>query len=432
LYIHKQNIFRPYLLSFSKKDFKNFGSSNDLESPLGFFSHFFHFTSYDSDELLIYVPYAFSIPERIFRYGPEISALYAYNEHKDYFVKNNITLKDIYSLHWKKYEGYKLTLFNKFRESLGRKLYLLSLLISTERVMFHSLKSSQHFYHEGIKFYDNNLSKLLFIGSSTPGILIPEEFFGEELYFPGITKTIKPQIVFEDYDNENINDLLNLRLLLQDKINKNETISNPFRIPYFTMGLAAKAKKLNKKRKEEIFYSIYKESALKALKQKKQKWAQLNKATEYEEDIKTIYKYFSRLISINFLDLDKNNSLHHEYTLIGDDGYWYISEREEELKKISKGVLLNAHLIKNVHNKVSGLDAALITTLTSVSGAMFSKLLANNFFGALLGLLPSTLGKIIEKEYPEVVKKDAVRTIRDEILLYSDKNMNWKKISKIL
>jgi hypothetical protein len=231
-YIHGQDVFSPWFIRIPYTRLTDYGNIQDPESPLGHFIQLMSFPQANEDALTLYAPCAFSIPERVINYGPEISALYAYNVHRPYFASRHMTLRDVYAIHWKTWEHFRPSWLHRSHQRARRDLYLLSAFIKSRRLLWTPLRSSQHFYEEAIKFYAHDQSKQLYVGSSSPGILIPEEFYGEDIYYPGISKDVPPNVSIFDTERGHSNSFINLRWLLQQRIHNNVSVTNPFRIPF--------------------------------------------------------------------------------------------------------------------------------------------------------------------------------------------------------
>ncbi|MDP4157394.1 MAG: hypothetical protein Q8929_17330, partial [Bacillota bacterium] len=129
------------------------------------------------------------------------------------------------------------------------------------------------------------------------------------------------------------------------------------------------------------------------VKENKHSWAQKGKDVAYEEDIAALYKFFSGKIYIKLLEGNKEESEHHKYTLVSDNGFWYISERDPELRKIVKGSLVNTYLIREMTKHLSSYK---MTIATAILGLVIS----NNLYSFIVGLLPQGLAEIIKRKYP--------------------------------
>jgi hypothetical protein len=177
-------------------------------------------------------------------------------------------------------------------------------------------------------------------------------------------------------------------------------------------------------RQKTITYSIFKSSAFAALMANRRHWTTNGKAAEYDDDIATLYKFFSRKIgkgggTIKFIYANKEDCEHHKYTLISENGFWYVSERDPARAKIVKGALVNAFLIREWTTHLESFETGAATTLaTAVLGFALTDPVYGAVFSAL-GLLPQALGKVIDRVHPDVLKQkppNPLDTIQKELI----------------
>ena len=371
------DVFSPWMIKIPYKELKDFGSPDDIESPLGFLKVSLPFPQDDSEHLKIYAPCAPGVIER-WKYGPELMVAYSWNVNKKWDIGK---IRDMYNKSKNKVDK------NREEPSKVRRIFRFfgKVLNKTKAqfVPFYSLSSSQHFYEEGRRFYFHPKVRYLFIGSASPGIMIPEEYYGKEIYFPGITRVIPPGSLssvsgpgFETW-----------RFLLREKLLSGRSIENPFRTIYFDEGLGTT--------KALITYSVFWEEARKNLKSKVKIWEPRGLKDEYLDDAAAVMHFFFSKWNIRVLKLsiEPEKSRHYAYTLVSD-GYWFISERSREMKKIRKGRAINIPAIENVVDSM-----ALLNSLVSLLQTIEQIYLTNEQIYLI------TIGPLVMKGIESVVRR---------------------------
>ncbi len=304
--------FSPYILKIKMKELINYGSPDDITSPLGFLRVTLPFKQEDPDYLNIYAPCALSTLELLRRYGPEVTALYSANVNPDKEIK------DLYDAALRRY--------NKISDENRRtwiKLRNLIYKIKHNLAVFYPISTSQHFYQLGIYFYQDQSTK--YIGSQSPGIMLPHEYYGEDIYYPGISKYISPLNIGNQ--KESFGSYIKL---LKEKIEKKERVENPFRPFYFDEGIANSKSLTN--------YIIFENEARNAL---KNYLNHIEDKDSYINDIvELLFKWFQqKSIEIYLFNQSSESSILNRFTLLSKS-YIYISERDKERKKLVGGKFL--------------------------------------------------------------------------------------------
>ena len=329
------DVFSPWMIKIPYAQLRDFGSPDDIESPLGFLKLSLPFPQLDPDYLYIYAPCILSSLER-YKYGPELMAAYSWN------IYPNMDIKELYTIIKKKSANKIQKFFGLFSEKVNK--------LKADYTPLYSLSTSQHFYEEGRRFYSHPEARLLFIVSTSPGVIIPEEYYGEEIYFPGITKVIPPGslstlsgIGFENW-----------RFRLRTVLFNGQKIKNPFRTIYFDEGIGKCSRNLN--------YGIFWAEAVNIIKSKIRKWAEKGLKEEYIEDLIAVVRYFIERSNINIvkLNIKPKDKLLYTYTLMSE-GYWFVSERR--MKRIRRGLVLNIPVIKSLISTGSTVASTLVTHL---------------------------------------------------------------------
>jgi len=213
-------------------------------------------------------------------------------------------------------------------------------------IPFFPLLNSQIFYEEGVRFYRQELRKY-YVSSTTSGLIVPEEFYGREFYYPGITRRFEPTLFsmhnYLHYDEcEKLHewDEHMQKSAMQFFAKTDKEIKNPFRSRYFIDGIMRASCEQDK----EIHYQYDVVGVAKALHETY--WKLPNERRDlYLEDVKKLFGLFYRLHCENNLTLYENPYFKDESNWItlstGVNGFSLLSKRGEMGKKIIHGFKLN-------------------------------------------------------------------------------------------
>ena len=386
--------FSPYILKVKMKELRDYGSADDIASPLGFLRVTLPFKQNDPDYLNIYAPCALSTLELLRRYGPEVTALYSANINPD---------KEIDELYNAASERYKKisnpNLWIKLRDIIYR--------VKHKLAAFYSVSTSQHFYQLGIYFYQDQFTK--YVGSRSPGIMLPHEYYGEDIYYPGISENISPLSI----GNQGAG-FRNYRKLLNGKISKKQKVENPVRPFYFDEGIA--------NGKSLVKYVVFENNARSAFKEYIKSIKDKDNKDKYINDaVELLFGWFQKPIEIFLFNQSSNNYVLNKYTLLSSS-YIYISERDQKRKKISRGRVFNINLIK----QLLGIGAASLTLVTML----------NEVLEFMLGTIGSmAASKLIEERVDEKIREigeDLENTTNLRVMLLNQGGITKGKIRKWL
>lgn len=306
--------FSPYILRLSMKGLKDYGSSDDISSPLGFLRIILPFKQDDPDYLNIYAPCVLSTLELLRLYGPEVAALYSAN------INPEKKIKDLYEAAKERYKKVS-------NPNLWYKIRGIIYKIKHNLAPLYSISTSQHFYQIGIYFYQDRYTK--YIGSRSPGIMFPHEYYGEDIYYPGISDEVLPLSIGKHGAS-----YCEYRQLLKEKIDNEEKVENPIRPFYFDEGIASS--------NGLVKYVIFEDIAKKTLNEYLQK-LENKEQDKYINDLSNLVYRWLTETSIEIYFLTKNTLL-NKFTLLSSS-YIYISERDKKRKKIRRGRVINLSLI---------------------------------------------------------------------------------------
>ena len=234
------------------------------------------------------------------------------------------------------------------------------------------LMNSQIFYEEGIRFYRQD-EPHCYVSSSTPGLIIPEEFYGEEFYYPGITRDYPPNLFsMKNYMRYDESSRLqewdkHLQRVAQDIFDSTgKELKNPYRNRYFIDGIMAAA------RQKPVHYQYHSGSVAMELQASYGKYPD-SKRQLYLEDVKTLFSHFYRLHCDHQLFLYESPQFRKDSTLItltpGLGGFSILSHRGKG--KIVNGWKLNQSVISTTLGFALNLFSVLVP-LSSLAGVASS------------------------------------------------------------
>ena len=264
----------PALVRVPYSRLRSWGDPDDIESPVGFYSLQSAWPQPDPDHFLVHAPCMMEPLSRL-RHGPEVATLYALAR------KPGLDVAAYYASAAKRFSTSGLGRSlpgGRASTRLARAVTKFKQALS----IWVPLPNSQRFYEEGIRFYEHPGRHTSFTSSSTPGILLPEEYYGS-VYFPGITKVVPPGELQTAYRDRNPPSFTHQayeswRYLLREQLfnhPEDALAKNPFRLAYFELGLR-EAVRAN--------YFILTDSAGIAIRSAMQKWEEAGLGEHYEQD----------------------------------------------------------------------------------------------------------------------------------------------------
>jgi hypothetical protein len=189
---------------------------------------------------------------------------------------------------------------------------------------------SQHFYEEGLRFYSHQAAGTKFVAATGPGLVFPEEYYGE-IYYPGISKNIPPGGLHRCIQNGQGDAFEAWRELLGRELKKGvrPDAKNPFRLVYFEEGLLPC---------RDAVYMIVVEKAQEEMKKRLEQWSGRGQRENYLADMASVLGLYVRSHRIVCVPPGKSRGL-ESLTLLSS-AYWIISRRGVA-KSISHGFVLN-------------------------------------------------------------------------------------------
>ena len=364
------DVFAPWLIKLPYNKLKRFGSPDDIESPVGFLRLSMPFPQQDPDYLHIYAPCILSVMER-YKYAPELMAAYSWN------VNPEMDIKELYAVAKKKAGKDVREIFRKTINEVKAKF-----------APFYSLSSAQHFYEEGRRFYFHPAADAIYVSSVSPGIMIPEEYYGKEIYFPGISRVIPPGSLstpsgmwFENW-----------RFRMLEVLFSGKRIENPFRMVYFDDGVQRAAM--------NIRYGIFWREALATLRKNINYWTERGLGDEYIEDVIAVTRFFlanPKMKMVKLFHEPKSSSL-YVYTLLSK-GYIFVSEREEKAR-IRCGRVFNIPVLRKYLTGAVSFGLPLLTSFTEII-EIIEGLTAGTLAGLPIRSLVARKMRSVEKEFSQ-------------------------------
>lgn len=325
--------FSQALIRIPYRRLRSWGDPEDIESPVGFYREQSSCPQFDPDYFLIYVPCTFSPPARL-AYGPEVCTLYALAKNAQLDISGyyqaaaaRFAAVSPSGLPARTHGSRLIRLVEKFKQTLA---------------LFIRLSNSQHFYEEGIRFYHHPEKGVSYTTSTTPGLLLPKEYYGS-VYFPGITKLVPPGRIHDAFSlgNPGSSAFFAWRYLLREQLHhhpEDAIAKNPFRLAYFENGFLP-AKRAN--------YLIIGDSAQAALRRSLLKWQNQGLGNEYVEDIVLLVSTYlgnvddpRQVASIGCLQTMPTDVDLSRLTLMSR-GFCLSSERDRDKRAITHGRAIN-------------------------------------------------------------------------------------------
>jgi len=211
---------------------------------------------------------------------------------------------------------------------------------------FFPLLNSQVFYEEGVRFYRQR-QKDFYVSSTTSGLLIPEEFYGSDFYYPGITRDFEPSL-FSYRNYLRFDECVKLRgwcnhLMIRAAEVFRKTAAepkNPYRNRYFIDGIAEAAAGSAR----HVHYQYDVAGVAGALQGSYRALPDSRSQELYFEDVKSLFAHFYRMHCEANLTLYENPHFREESTWLtlaaGSGGSSILSGRGKE-RKIVHGWKLN-------------------------------------------------------------------------------------------
>jgi hypothetical protein len=421
-YISQGNAFKvePSYFGYTNVDF------NDAETALGFYRYLSPYIQLD-DSFSIFAPCVTNMMQRPFE-GSSICAL------SSKLVYHKLITGD--------QEAQISIVVEKLRKRFystipaENRLAAFSLLTRLIRIVksfnpIFPLINSQIFYEEGIRFYQQE-ARNLYVSSTTSGLIVPEEFYGGDFYYPGITDDFPPST----FSRENVLNF-DTNITLQDwdehlratatQIYRtdNREIKNPYRNRYFIDGIYEHSLPASGK---TIHYQYLLGGVAKAL-QSTLKSLTPEKKALYLRDTKAIFRYFYEQHCEGNLILYENERFSSEskyITLTPDaQGMTIISSRGKE-KQIIHGFYLNVSLISalglggflfQILNNISS-TGALNYAISTLSTYFANRIIQKRFDSVAADFQEDTVQKKLKRFETDTEKEDYLEVKINEYLQY--------------
>lgn len=164
------------LLTINLSKYPDLGLPDDPTTPVGFFKYLQPYPQ-GGNRVLVYAPCCFNILERIL-HGAEVCTTYIRNTWgtvDDAVKKTLSTIDENFDRLVIKEQKVTSSMLRSFDNAWCR---------LKETIPFYILPSSQEYYEEGIRHYRQH-SKQFWVLSTTSGLIVPEEYSGEDPYCPG-------------------------------------------------------------------------------------------------------------------------------------------------------------------------------------------------------------------------------------------------------
>lgn len=321
----------------------------DAESAIGFYRFLSPYPQ-SASAFSIFAPCMANMVQRIFD-GPTMCWLSSWLVFHKTITTDQ--LKQLEAVAGKMHRRFLKSVSKEKRQQVAAQLYKLVNKLKSLNPFFPML-NSQIFYEEGIRFYQQG-ARNYYVSSTTSGLLVPEEFYGRDYYYPGITNDFPPELFSRDnylrYDElEKLHswDYHLKEIALKVFSHSRKETKNPYRSRYFIDGIRNTSLDLGK----HIHYQYSVTGVAKSLQNSYRTLGDSHKQALFIEDVRNLYTLFYKLHCDNSLTLYENPSFRVEsnwITLATDSrGFSLLSMRGKEEERIAHGWKMNIGAIESI------------------------------------------------------------------------------------
>jgi hypothetical protein len=288
------------------------------------------------------------------------------------------------------------------------------------------MPGSQNYYEEGIRFYLHGGKGNSYTTATTPGLLLPEEYYGS-VYFPGVTRLVPPGAIGDYFRTAGESEpgrraFDTWRHLLRSQVfdePATATAKNPFRLAYFENGYRSA---------RDTHYLVIASSAGPALQEALHRWTSRGLAAEYLEDTTCLARH--ALAHPQLIQVVPPSAGVDSLTRLTpmSSGYCLISEREPERKKINHGRAINwsarVHLAALFTLCVSvGIDMTTLGLALGLGSSTFIETMTPKLITALQGKQLQSIREVFETGTPlaKVLTPATNRTVDTQIAKWVDR-----------